>query len=79
MLNYFIKEEILMNFFGFGNDNCCLWILIILLIVCLCGNGFLTGIFDKLCNCGCLLPILLVLLCCCKGDKGGMNLGFGCK
>ncbi|MBQ7642884.1 MAG: chorion class high-cysteine HCB protein 13 [Clostridia bacterium] len=67
-----------MNFFGMG-DNCCLWVLIILLIVCLCGNGCLSGIIDKICNCGCLLPVLLVLVCCCKGDKGGMNFGFGCK
>ncbi|MBO4323226.1 MAG: chorion class high-cysteine HCB protein 13 [Clostridia bacterium] len=66
-----------MNFFGMG-DNCCLWILIILLILCLCGNGCLSGILDKICNCGCLLPIILVLLCCCKGNKGGIP-GFGCK
>ena len=63
----------MMNCFGLGGDNCCLWILMILLIVCLCGNGCLTGILEKICNCGCLY-------CCgCKGDKPGMNFGFGCK
>ena len=52
----------------------------ILLIVCLCGNGCLTGILEKICNCGCLLPVLIALCCCgCKGDKPGMNFGFGCK
>ncbi|HBF44196.1 MAG TPA: chorion class high-cysteine HCB protein 13 [Clostridiales bacterium] len=67
----------MMNCFGFG-DNCCLYILIILLILCLCGNGCLTGIFDKICSCGCL-PLILVLLCCCKDKfKPFMN-GCGCK
>lgn len=70
----------MMNCFGFGGDNCCLWILLILLIICLCGNGCLNGILEKICNCGCLLPILIALCCCCgKGDKPGMNFGFGCK
>lgn len=67
--------------FGFG-DNCCLYLLIILLIICLCGNGCLSGILDKLCNCGCLLPILAVILCCCckkDGHHKGFNLGCGCK
>ena len=48
-----------MNCFGLGGDNCCLWVLMILLIVCLCGNGCLTGILEKICNCGCLLPVLI--------------------
>ena len=70
----------MMNCFGLGGDNCCLWILMILLIVCLCRNGCLTGILEKICNCGCLLPVLIALYCCgCKGDKPGMNFGFGCK
>ncbi|MDD7214386.1 MAG: hypothetical protein PUH90_03685 [Clostridia bacterium] len=67
------------NCFGIG-DNCCLWILIILLILCICKNGCLNGILDKLCNCGCLLPLLIVFLCCCKGGHGGPDFGFGgCK
>ena len=62
-----------------GGDNCCLWILIILLILCVCKNGCLNGIFDKLCNCGCLIPLLLVWCCCTGGchDKHGMDFGFG--
>ncbi len=69
----------MMNFFGY-NDNCCLYILIILLILCLCGNGCVSSIIDKICNCGCLLPIVLVLLCCCKGDKKPYGIGgCGCK
>ena len=28
----------------FGGNNCCLWILIILLIICLCKSGCLNGI-----------------------------------
>ncbi len=66
------------NGFGFG-DNCCLWILIILLILCVCKSGCINGIIDKICNCGCLLPLIVVLLCCCKGGKPEMNMGFGCK
>ncbi|MBR2385629.1 MAG: hypothetical protein IKA99_08505 [Clostridia bacterium] len=61
-------------------DNCCLWILIILLILCVCKNGCLNGILDKLCNCGCLIPLILVWCCCCGGgchDKHGMDFGFG--
>ncbi len=64
-----------MNCFGLG-DNYCLWIMIILLILCVCKNGCLTGIIEKLCNCGCLLPLLLVWCCCCKGDTP-TNYGFG--
>ena len=62
-----------------GGDNCCLWILIILLILCVCKNGCLNGIFDKLCNFGCLIPLLLVWCCCTGGghDKHGMDFGFG--
>ena len=62
-----------------GGDNCCLWILIILLILCVCKNGCLNGIFDKLCNCGCLIPLLLVWCCCTGGchNKHGMDFGFG--
>ncbi len=70
----------MMNLCGFGGDNCCLYILILLLVLCSCGNGCLNGIIDKICNCGCILPIVLVLLCCC-GNKGGCGkpYGIGCK
>ena len=64
----------------FGGDNCCLCILIILLILCVCKNGCLNGIFDKLCNCGCLIPLLLVWCCCCGGGdhcKHDTDFGFG--
>ena len=64
----------MMNNFGCGGDNGCLWILIILLILCFCG-GCLDGIFDKLCNCECLIPLILVWLCCC--NKGDRDFGFG--
>ena len=63
-----------LNNFGFGGNNGWLWILIILLIICNCG-GMIEGIFDKLTNCDCLIPLLVVWLCCC--NKGG-SLGFGC-
>lgn len=67
----------MMNLFGFGGDNCCLYILIILLVLCVCGNGCLNGIIDKICNSGCLLPIILILLCCCKNGSG-KHYGMGC-
>ena len=70
----------MMNCFGFNNDNCCLYILIILLLLCVCGSGCLNGIIDKICNCGCLLPVILVLLCCCKGGGKPFAIGgCGCK
>lgn len=67
------------NFMSYGggcdkDNNSCLWILIILLILCSCG-GMIDGIIDKLCSCEMLLPLLLVWLCCNK--SGGMNFG-GC-
>ncbi|MDD6926659.1 MAG: hypothetical protein SOV55_02635 [Candidatus Borkfalkiaceae bacterium] len=67
----------MMNCLCPGGNNCYLWILIILLVTC-CGGGCLDGILDKLCNCECLLPLLLVWMCCCnKGGNGG-TFGFGC-
>ena len=73
-----LQEEIhkMLNCTGIG-DNCCLWMLIIILIICLCKNGCLNGIIDKICGCGGLLPVLMLLLCCCKGGKGGPEFGFG--
>ncbi|MBQ9782031.1 MAG: hypothetical protein IJW26_02485 [Clostridia bacterium] len=49
------------------------------MILCVCKNGCLNGIFDKLCNCGCLIPLILVWCCCCNGghDKPGLDFGFG--
>ncbi|MBR2377508.1 MAG: hypothetical protein IKA85_07075 [Clostridia bacterium] len=71
----------MMNCFGFNNDNCCLYILIILLVLCLCGNGCLNGIIDKLCGCSWILPIVLLLLCCNnKGPQKPFSIGgCGCK
>ena len=65
---------------GFGNfcgDNSCLWILILLLILCCSQTGILSGILDS-----CYLPIILaVAYCVCK--KGGLcnmfRSGCGCK
>lgn len=67
----------MMNF-GCGN-NCYLYLLIILLI--LCCNGCLKDIIGKLCDCSYLLPIVLLLLCCNKdtGKNIGGNFGCGCK
>ena len=64
------------NGFGTGCDNGYLWILIILLVLC-GGCGTIDGIFEKLGNCECLLPLLLVWLCCCNKGGNGMGFGFG--
>lgn len=64
--------------FDFFGNNCCLWILIILLIILLAKNGCLNGIFNS-CYC---LPIALLLVCfCCNKNGGGINglFGGGCK
>ena len=63
--------------FDFFNGNCCLWIGIILLIICLCKSGCLNGLFNS-CY---ALPIALLLICClCKNGIGlGSNFGYGCK
>lgn len=69
----------MMNFLR--NDNMYLYLLIILLVVCCGGCGFINGIIDKICNCGLILPIVLLLaLCGCQGEKqiGGGNFGCGC-
>ncbi len=71
------------NCFGFNNDNCSLYILIILLVLCLCGNGCLNDIINKVCNSGCILPVAIALLLCCCNKGGhkpyGLNGGCGCK
>ena len=54
-----------LNGFDFGGNNCCLWVLIILLIICLGKSGCLNGIFNS-CYC---LPVALLLICCfCKKE-----------
>ncbi|MCQ2387625.1 MAG: chorion class high-cysteine HCB protein 13 [Clostridia bacterium] len=53
------------------SNNCCLWILIILLVILLAKCGCLNGIFNS-CYC---LPIALLILCCC--NKGGSLFGCG--
>ena len=55
-------------------NNCYLYILIILLL--LCCNGCVTDIIGKLCDCKYLIPLALVYFCCC-GDKKGFDKGFG--
>ena len=58
----------------FGSNNCCLWILIILLILCVCKNGGICGILNS-CY---ALPIALALICCfCKNGNGGGFFGHG--
>lgn len=61
----------------FGSNNW-LWILIILLVCC-CGNGSICNVLDKLTDCSCLIPIVLLLLCCCDKSPKGLNFGCGCK
>lgn len=44
---------------SFGNCDCIIWILILLLCCGGCGNnGYSSG-------CGCILPLIVVLCCCC--------------
>ena len=66
-----------MNGFCFDQNNSCLWILIILLVLCVCKSGCLNGILNS-CY---ALPIALALICCfCKDGGGGFfNMGCGCK
>ncbi len=73
------EEENRMNCFGFGENNCYLWILILILLFCCKGCGGIEGVCGLFDKCGCILPVLLAfLLCCCK-DKGGHYGGCGCK
>ena len=69
-------EEKSMNGIANFGGNGCLWILILLLVLCCSQSGILNGILDS-----CYLPVILaVLYCMCK--KGGFaNLfgGCGCK
>ena len=66
-----------MNGFDFfGGNNCCLWILIILFIICLCKSGCLANLFS---GCYCL-PVALLLVCCLmKNGNPFAGLGCGCK
>lgn len=62
--------------FDFLNgNNCCLWILIILLIICLAKSGCLSGLFNS-CYC---LPVALFILCCCCKNGGFFGNGCGCS
>ncbi len=66
-----------MNLFGtISGENGCLWILILLLIVCCSQSGILNNILDS-----CYLPLILAAAyCVCK--KGGLCNLFrpcGCK
>lgn len=74
----------MINCFGLPDNNCYLWLLIVIFLCC-GGCGCIGNIIEKICGCGALLPILLVLLCCCGGcDKTPREpkfpgLGCGCK
>ena len=61
--------------FDLFGGNTCLWILIILLIICLCKSGCLNGLFNS-CYC---LPVALLLICCVCKNGGLGSLGCGCK
>lgn len=62
--------------FDFLGGNTCLWILIILLIVCLCKSGCFNGLFN---SCYCLPVALMLICCCCKNGGGFFGNGCGCK
>ena len=59
----------------FGGNNTCLWILIILLILCLCKSGCLNGLFNSCYT----LPVALLLLCYCSKSGSVFGNGCGCK
>ncbi len=62
---------------GYGNFGCnsCLWILILLLILCCSQSGFLCNILDN-----CYLPIILAIAYCVCKNGGLCNLfGNGCN
>lgn len=59
----------------FCGNNACLWILIILLIICLAKSGCLNGLFNS-CYC---LPVALLILCYCSKNGSLFGNGCGCK
>ncbi len=59
-----------MNCFGFGENNCCLWILILILLFCCRGSNVIDGVCGLLNGCGgAILPIALALLLCSCRDR----------
>lgn len=63
-----------MNCFGTFGNNTCLWLLIILLILCFCGNGALDSLFSN-----CYTPLILAAAYCVIKKGGICNLfGSGC-
>lgn len=46
-----------------GGFNC-LWLIILLLCCGGCGNG--CGASTGKCDCGCIIPVIVALCCCCK-------------
>ncbi len=64
-------------FGNFGGNNGCLWILILLLILCCSQSGILSGILDS-----CYLPVILAAAYCVCKNGGLCNMfrsGCGCK
>ena len=63
------------------NNNYYLYLLIILLVVCGGGCGCVNGIIEKICNCGLLIPLILLFVMCYCGKEKGPGIpggGFGC-
>ena len=58
------------------NNNWYMYLLIILLLNC-GGCDCIKGIIDKICDCGYIVPLIMLILCCCK-DKGFAPCGTGC-
>lgn len=59
------------------NNNWYVYLLIVALLCC-GGCDCVKGLIDKVCDCGYLIPVVLLLLCCYK-DKGFGGCGCGCK
>lgn len=65
-----------MNGFCFDQNNCCLWILIILLILCVCKSGCLNGFLN---SCYVVPAAIALVYCLCKNNGCGCGYGGCCK
>ena len=64
-----------MNGFCFDQTNCCRWILIILLILCVCKSGCLNGFLN---SCYAVPAAIALVYCLCKNNGCGGFMGSGC-